>query len=454
MTTYRSVNPTTEAVLAEVEAVETDAALDTARAARAAQIAWGRTPLAARVSAVRRLGAVLGEARDELARTMALEIGKPLPQAAAEVDKCVLLCEGYASVAAEVLADRQGLADTRGVVEVRPIGTVLGVMPWNFPIWQTLRFVVPNLLLGNTCLIKPAPNAALTAGVLADVVARAGLAAGVCEQVLADEATVSALIADDAVAGVSVTGSVAAGAAIAAQAGRAVKKVVLELGGSDPFIVLPGADLDRAVAGAVRSRLGNTGQSCVAAKRFIVDRTLHDEFVDRFAAAMSDEVVGDPSDEHTTVGPLARADLRDQLADQVARSVTAGATVAWAHPGNPATGFFHAPTLLTEVPLDAPVWVEETFGPLAPVVAVDGAEAAVVVANDSDFGLGASVWGGSAEEVEAVAERLEVGMVFQNDLVASDWRLPFGGTRRSGHGRELAAEGFSEFANLRTRWRH
>ncbi|MFF0717786.1 aldehyde dehydrogenase family protein [Micromonospora sp. NPDC003816] len=450
---YLSVDPRTGERIGRSATLTPDATRQLVAESAGAQRHWRERPPAERADALRALSAALGAARDDLAHLLVREIGKPVAQSVAEVDKCRALCDGFADHADTLLADRRPLAgDLPARIRLRPTGVILGVMPWNFPYWQALRLAVPNLLLGNTCLIKPAPNAALSTLALADVVARAGLPPGVFTPLLVSESAVADVIAHPAVTGVSVTGSVTAGAAIAAAAGAAVKKVVLELGGSDPFIVLADADVEAAASAAARSRLGNAGQSCVAAKRFLVERPVAEEFLaaltDRFAAHR----VGDPADPRTDVGPLARADLRDLLHTQVRESVAAGARVVLGGEPVAGAGFYYPPTILTDVPVDAPVWRDETFGPVAPVLVADSTQDLLRLADSDEYGLGASVWTTSPERADHFADALPAGMVFVNEIVQSDWRLPFGGIRRSGIGRELAADGFGEFANVQTHW--
>jgi succinate-semialdehyde dehydrogenase / glutarate-semialdehyde dehydrogenase len=328
------------------------------------------------------------------------------------------------------------------------------VMPWNFPFWQVLRFAAPTLLAGNTAILKHSPNVTGSALAIEQVFRGAGLPEDVFRSIVVAEADVPevsrALIEDDRIAAVSLTGSERAGAAVASTAAGVIKKSLLELGGSDPFVVLADAELDLAVAGAVRSRFINTGQSCLAAKRFVVHREVADEFSRRFAAAVAELRVGDPRDEATTIGPMARADLRDGLERQVRASVAAGASVLTGGTRPEGPGAFFTPTVLADVTLDMPVMAEETFGPVAAVTAVDDDDEAVRVANATRYGLGASVWSSDPQHALAVGRRITSGALFVNTVVASDPRLPFGGTKRSGYGRELGEAGALEFTNART----
>jgi succinate-semialdehyde dehydrogenase/glutarate-semialdehyde dehydrogenase len=341
-------------------------------------------------------------------------------------------------------------AEARDQICFEPLGVVLAVMPWNFPFWQVIRFAAPALVAGNVGLLKHASNVPQCALALEDLFRRAGAPEGVFQALLVGAEPVAALIADDRVAAVTVTGSEAAGRAIGAAAGAHLKKSVLELGGSDPFLVLPSADLDRAVATAVKARMVNTGQSCIAAKRFIVADAVYDRFAAAFSAAIGALVVGDPLDPRTQIGPLATAAIRDGVADQVARSVAAGARVLTGGRVLDGPGHYYAPTVLAEVPLTAPAACEEVFGPVAALFRVAGLDEAIALANATPFGLGAAAFTRDRQEAERLARELEAGSVFINGMVASDVRFPFGGVKRSGHGRELSLHGMREFVNVKT----
>jgi succinate-semialdehyde dehydrogenase/glutarate-semialdehyde dehydrogenase len=447
-----SIDPTTGRLLerwALHDAAEVRRRLD---ASVDAQAAWASTPSAERATHLRRLAAVLRERKGALAARMTAEMGKPIVQAEGEVEKCAWVCEHYADHAATYLAPVEVAAKAaRSVVVPRPLGGVLAIMPWNFPLWQVLRFSAPALMAGNAVLMKHAPS---TPGCAADIEAAcraAGLPEGLLQDLRVDVATVPDLIADRAVAAVTLTGSDRAGRAVAAVAGRHLKKVVLELGGSDPFLVLPDADLEAAARLGTASRCLNNGQSCIAAKRFIVHDAVADAFVEALVEAFSAQVVGDPADRGTQVGPLARADLRDELAAQVDASVAAGATVRVGGAPLDGPGFFYPPTVLDHVPDGCPAADDELFGPVAAVFRVPDLDAAVARANASRFGLSASVWTRDAAVAAGVSDRLHTGGVFVNDMSYSDPRLPFGGVGDSGYGRELGAAGILEFVNLQTR---
>ncbi|MFB6074279.1 MAG: NAD-dependent succinate-semialdehyde dehydrogenase [Haloarculaceae archaeon] len=397
---------------------------------------------------------VLRDRRDEFAALMTEEMGKPIAAARSEVEKCAWVCEFYAERAGEFLADERigGEAGARTYVAHEPLGPVLAVMPWNFPFWQVFRFAAPNLTAGNVGLLSHAPNVPECARAIEDVFAAAGYPDGVFQSLLVDDETTQECIADDRIAGVTLTGSVPAGRAVAAAAGRELKPTVLELGGSDPAVVLEDADLAAAAETIARARTINSGQSCIAAKRVIVHEAVADAFTGRFVEEMEALTVGDPTDEATDVGPIARRDLLERLDRQVRETVDAGATVECGGAPLDRAGFFYPPTVLTDVPRDAPAAREEVFGPAAAVFTVPDEDAAVDLANDTDFGLGASVWTADHERGERVARAFDAGAAFVNELVKSDPRLPFGGVKSSGYGRELGRRGIREFTNEKTVW--
>ena len=457
MTVVRTVNPATGAPLAEYpawSAAEVDAALDRAVAV---QQEWAARPAADRSAVLRRAAAALRAEVDDLALLVTREMGKPLAEARAEVEKCATACDWYAEHAAAFLADEP--VDTsadRSWIGYEPVGVVLAVMPWNFPLWQVLRFAAPALMAGNAALLKHAPNTTGCALAVQRVLTAAGAPEGLFTALVVAEPDVPAvtarLIEDPRIGAVTITGSGRAGAAVGAAAGRAVKKSVLELGGSDPFVVLADADLPRVAALAARARYLNAGQSCISAKRFVVDAAVAEEFTRLLVAEVAALTVGDPEAPGTDVGPLARPDLRAELHRQVEASVAAGARLLVGGHPLPGPGAFYAPTVLADVVPGMPAYDDETFGPVAAVIVADGEDDAVRIANDTRFGLGASVWTADARRGTAVARRIRSGAVFVNAVVASDVRMPFGGTRASGHGRELAAAGIREFVNVRTWW--
>jgi succinate-semialdehyde dehydrogenase/glutarate-semialdehyde dehydrogenase len=448
-----SVNPATEEVIATFDAFAPDEVEMALAEAHDAFLDWRTRPIAERAKPMRSLAALLRERAERYARLATLEMGKPIAEARAEIEKCAFGCEFFAENAARYLADEEIRANARrSVVSFQPLGVVLAVMPWNFPFWQVVRFAAPAFMAGNAGLLKHASNVPQCALALEEAFRDAGFPQGLLRTVLVAGAAIEPIIADDRIRAVTLTGSSDTGSRIAALAGRAIKKAVLELGGSDPYIVLADADLEAAAATAVRARNQNNGQSCIAAKRFIVVESIAADFERRFAKGVEDLAVGDPMDPKTQVGPLARGDLLDTLERQVDASVRAGARILTGGERLSGKGFFFRPTVLANVTTDMPAFREETFGPVAAVVRVRDAEEALRVANDSAYGLGASLWTKDAALGERLARRIESGSVFVNGMVASDPRLPFGGVKRSGYGRELSAFGAREFTNVQTIW--
>jgi len=450
MSTYWTHNPATDTPLTEYTLHTPDEVGAVLDAACAAQAAWGARPLADRAKLVTRLATVLRTRKAEWARLMSLEMGKPIAEAVAEIDKCAWLCDVYAENAAAWLAEETVDADGREHrVVYQPLGVVLSVMPWNFPFWQALRFGVPTLLAGNTSILKHARNVSGCALALEAAFSEAGFPPDTFRAVLADHEATGLLLDDQRVAGVSLTGSTEVGRRVAARAAATLKTCVLELGGSDPFIVLADADLDRAVEAAVVGRLLNTGQSCIAAKRFLVEAPIYDEFVSRFAAAMASRLVADPLDPDTQVGAMVNEQELNALLAQVDDAVGAGARLVCGGRRMDRPGFFMAPTVLAEVTPDMRVWREEVFGPVAPVMSVPDAETAVRLANASEYGLGGAVWTADAAKGEDIARRLECGAAFVNSFTKSDPRMPFGGVKQSGLGRELGRFGLQAFTNVK-----
>lgn len=416
-----------------------------------AQQKWREVPLAERAVRMADLAVVLRERRDELAQLVTAEMGKPIVQAEGEIDKCASVSEFFSGPGVAFLEPvrvRSPFDDA--IVRFDPLGVILAVMPWNYPFWQVFRQLVPALLAGNTVALKHASNVPRCALAIEDVVATAGFPAGVVRTLLVPASSVRALIEDPRVSAVTVTGSSEVGALVASQAGGVLKKQVLELGGSDPFIVLEDADLDAVVEEAVKARNLNAGQTCVAAKRFIVSAPVVDAFSTRMAAGVGALVVGDPLDRRTDVGPLARPELVGTLASQVRRSVEMGAHLLVGGTPIKGPGCYFAPGVLAEVTPSMPVFEEETFGPVAAIIAAADDDRAVELANGSQYGLGASIWTKDSERALAIAARLDVGAVFVNARVSSDPSLPFGGVKRSGYGRELGELGVRELTNVKS----
>lgn len=449
-----SRNPATGDVIAQypyTSGTETDHAL--ARSHQAF-LSWRTRPISERGDFLRALGKALRARKEEVAQMMTAEMGKPIAQARAEVDKSAHLCDWYADNGPAMLATEQTTVDNgHAVLEYRPLGPVFAVMPWNFPLWQVFRGLVPILLTGNTYLLKHAPSVMGSAYLIAQVAKDAALPEGVFEVLNITNEESSRVISDDRIAGVTVTGSVRAGAAIGAQAGAALKKCVLELGGSDPFIVLDDADLDTAVSAAVVGRYQNSGQVCAAAKRFIVHQNIADAFSEKFAQAVSALKMGDPRDEANYVGPMARFDLRDELDAQVQKTVAEGATVLVGGHKVEGAGNYYQPTVLANVTPEMTGFRQELFGPVATITVARDDEHAVALANDSEFGLSSTLFGKDEQRLKWIADRIECGGVFINGSGASDARVAFGGVKKSGFGRELSRFGLHEFCNIQTVWK-
>ncbi len=446
-----SINPATGETLKEFKALtedELEAKLATAERA----FAIHRTTSLEKRSAILFAAAdLLEEEVESFARTITLEMGKPIGAARDEVKKCATGCRYYAENGARFIEEETiQTAAARSSVRWQPLGAVLASMPWNFPFWQVFRFAAPALLAGNVGLLKHAANVPQCALAIEEIFRRAGAAEGVFQTLLIESEKVAGLIKDKRIRAVTLTGSDKAGSAVAETAGREVKKCVLELGGSDPFIVLPSADRESALTTAVKARTQNSGQSCIAGKRFLIADSIYDEFVREFVERMRALKVGDPMEEGTEIGPLATPSIREGVDEQVRQSIAAGAKLLAGGEPLEGKGNFYPPTVLAEIPEKAPAFREEVFGPVALLFRVKDASEAIALANESDFGLGASVWTNDPKEQELFAEQLECGMVFINAMVASDPRLPFGGVKRSGYGRELSSLGMREFMNAKT----
>lgn len=449
----QSINPATGEILErfkETSGQELDRILATAHAAF---LGWRTVPFATRAQRMREAARVLRARTAEYARTMTLEMGKPIVQAEAEVDKCAWVCEYYADHAEAFLAEQPRETDaSRSYIRFDPFGPVLAVMPWNFPFWQVFRFAAPALMAGNAGVLKHASNVPRCALAIEEVFRAAGFPHGLFSTVLVGSAAVAALIADPRIVAVTLTGSDRAGSTVAEQAGRELKKTVLELGGSDPFIVFADADLAAAARTAAEARLVNSGQSCIAAKRFIVLEPVADQFLERFRDELRSRRMGDPLARETQVGPQARVDLRETLHQQVEESIKRGAKLLLGGEIPAGKGAFYPPTLLAAVDKGMPAFDEETFGPVAAVIRAKDEADAVRLANDSAFGLGASLWTQDRARAEHMAAQIEAGAIFVNGLVKSDPRLPFGGIKRSGYGRELSEYGIREFVNIKSVW--
>ena len=449
-----TINPATGQVLKKFEPLTQQQINSKIEKAAATFAEFRKVPFAERGRLMVRAGEILEREKQEFARLMTLEMGKTIGSAVAEAAKCASACRYYAENAEHFLADE--LVETtaaRSYVRYQPLGIVLAVMPWNFPFWQVMRFAAPTLMAGNVALLKHASNVPQCALALEDIFRRAGFAEGVFQTLLVTSGQVEPILDDPRVMAASLTGSEGAGIQVGMAAAKRIKKVVLELGGSDPFIVMPSADLDAAVSTAVKARVQNNGQSCIAAKRFIVAEEIAAEFEKKFVAKMEALVIGDPMQENVELGPLATADAVVDLQRDVTKSVEEGARVlTGGKPLSDRPGNFYAPTVLTNIPKTSPAYREELFGPVACLFRAKDVDEAIAIANDSRFGLGASVWTNDEFERKRFVNEVEAGMVFVNKMVASDPRVPFGGVKQSGHGRELGVHGIREFTNVKTVW--
>ncbi len=449
----QTFNPTTGEVLETFEAYTQEQINEALDQAHQAFLQWRTLSFAERGKYLHNLANHMRDHKTELAKTAVLEMGKSITEAEAEVEKCAWNCDYFAENAESFLGDAKISSNaTESYVAFRPLGVVLAVMPWNFPYWQVFRFAAPALMAGNTTILKHASNVSRVALDIERIFQEAGLPPGVLRTVLVPGSETAKLIEDPRIAAVTLTGSEAAGVEVAATSGHVLKKTVLELGGSDAFIVLDDADLDEAAQVAVTARFQNNGQSCIAAKRFIVVESVADAFEQKFVANTARLKVGDPLEYDTKVGPVARGDLRDSLHELVQQSVQQGAKVLIG--GKPLTGkgYFYEPTILTNVTPEMPVFTDETFGPAAAVIRARDAEHAIELANNSKFGLSSNLWTRNIDRARQLAARIEAGGVFINGMTASDPRLPFGGIKRSGYGRELSSFGIQEFVNIQTVW--
>ncbi|MGH8462159.1 MAG: NAD-dependent succinate-semialdehyde dehydrogenase [Stenotrophobium sp.] len=451
---FETVNPADGAVLARYAAMDRAQVERIVERCSRAQQTWAAYSIAERASRMRAAAAVMLADQPRYARQMSLEMGKPLPQALAEIEKCALVCRYYAENAARFLAPQKIATEAQAsTVHFNPLGVVLAVMPWNYPWWQVFRFAAPGLMAGNGALLKHAPSVFGCALMIEEVFRKAGFPEGLFVSLLLDVEQTGAVIRDPRVAAVTITASVAAGRAVAAQAGQALKKCVLELGGSDPFIVLEDADIDRAVEVGVNARYQNTGQSCIAAKRFILVEAIRAEFERKFLARVQRLRVGDPFAEGVDLGPMSRRELRDGLHKQVQRSVDAGARLLTGGVLPDGPGAYYPPTVLGDVREGMAAWSEELFGPVATLITVKDEDEAIAIANATEFGLSASVWTRDLQRGERIAaEKIQSGACFVNAMSKSDPRMPFGGIKSSGYGRELGEFGIREFVNIHAVW--
>ncbi|HZE58386.1 MAG TPA: NAD-dependent succinate-semialdehyde dehydrogenase [Chthoniobacterales bacterium] len=446
-----SINPASGETVKEFTAIDSRQIEEKLAKADRAFRSYRKTSFEQRTNWLSATADVLEKDKADLARTMTLEMGKLLRAAEDEIVKCARGCRFYAENAERFLTERRIETESaHNFIRYEPMGPVLAIMPWNFPFWQVFRFAAPALMAGNVALLKHAANVPQCALAIEDIFQRAGFPDGVFQTLLIETKQVQAIIEDPRVKAVTLTGSERAGSEVASEAARQIKKSVLELGGSDPYIVMPSADLAAAVKTGVAARIQNAGQSCIAAKRFIVAEKIYDEFVSEFVARMRVLKVGDPLDPETEIGPLASEAILEGVDEQVRKSVEAGAKLLTGGKRIDRPGFFYEPTVLTDIASQSPAYREEIFGPVACCFRANDVAQAINIANDSSFGLGATAWTNDSAEKELFAKELEAGMVFINSMVVSDPRLPFGGAKRSGFGRELGAEGIREFVNIKT----
>jgi len=448
-----SINPATEEVMRSYEVHSGEHIEKMLQAAQRAFFSWRAEAFSNRAELMKKAADYLRQKKSHFAGLMTAEMGKPIVESETEAEKCAWSCDYYAENAERFLREEPRKSNaTESYTQYVPLGVVLAIMPWNFPFWQVFRFAAPALMAGNTVILKHASNVPQCALAIEEIFREAGFPDGAFQTVLVPGSEVAKLLEHPVIAAATLTGSEEAGCQVASCAGRVLKKTVMELGGSDPFIVLADADLDNAVQMGVRARYQNTGQSCIAAKRFIVVESVFQEYQDRFIAAVGTLKVGDPTDRATQIGPLARAEFLNDLERQIQESVQRGAIITAGGSRREGRGYFLDPTVLSEVQPDMPAGCEELFGPVAAMMRASDTEEAIRIANRTPFGLGSNLWTADTEKAKLLARRIEAGQVFINGMVASDPRLPFGGIKRSGYGRELSELGIREFTNIQTVW--
>tara|TARA_B100000700_G_scaffold44391_1_gene46005 strand:+ start:3169 stop:4536 length:1368 start_codon:yes stop_codon:yes gene_type:complete len=451
MTTLKSINPATEELFAEFKEIDLLSTEEIIEKSSNSQKQWSSVNIEKRIKIISEIADFVKENKESFGKIITNEMGKPIIESIAEVEKCVWLCEYYADNGINFLAEQNINSDAdRSFVSFEPLGVILGVMPWNFPFWQVFRFAVPAIIAGNSVLVKHAPNVQASAVAIEKIFHDCGIPSDLFRILMIDVDIVPNIISNKHVKAVSLTGSEFAGSKVAECSGKNLKKTVLELGGSDAFIVLSDADLPRCIDSAVKGRMLNNGQSCIAAKRFIVHEDVYDEFVTGLQKTIESLVVGDPMLSETQVGPLARKDILNKIESQVEESIKAGAELVSGGKRIGESGYYYAPTILTNISQSMPVYNQETFGPVFSIFKFNDIDKMVELANDTDFGLGGSVWSEDRDKALSVARRIETGAVFINDFTKSDPRLPFGGVKNSGYGRELSEFGIKEFVNIKT----
>lgn len=451
--TFISQNPTTEEIFATFEELEARELEEKLSESQYAFLAWRKTPFSDRKNLFLRLASILREESESLGKIMTREMGKPIMASKAEIEKCAWVCEFYAENAEAMLTVEKIETDAKeSFIQFEPLGMILAVMPWNFPFWQVFRFAAPALMAGNVGVLKHASNVSQCSLKIQELFIKVGFPKGVFQSLLLRSDKMKSLIEDDRIMAVTLTGSEKAGSQVASHAGRVIKKTVLELGGSDPFLVLSDADLKKAASVAVTARLQNAGQSCIAAKRFILEESIAGTFLEFFEEGFRSAVVGDPLDPKTQVGPLATKNILMDVSGQVEESEKAGAHILCGGRRKGSKGFFYEPTILTEVTQGMPAYHEEIFGPVASVITVKNIDEMIQITNDTSFGLGASLWTHNIPLAKDILSLIHSGSVFVNGMVKSDPRLPFGGIKHSGYGRELSSYGIKEFLNIKTVW--
>ena len=451
MSILKSINPATEELFAEFKEIDLSATKQIIKASSDTQEGWARLSIDDRISVFIGIAKSLLDNSAEHAKIITAEMGKPIAEAIAEIEKCAWLCEYYAENSIEFLKDKSLKSNAvTSFASYEPLGVLFGVMPWNFPFWQVFRFAVPAMIAGNSVLVKHAPNVQASAVAIEKIFHSSGIPKELFRILMIDIDIVPDIIGDNRVKAVSLTGSEVAGSKVAECSGKNLKKTVLELGGSDAFIVLDDADLAKCVDSAVKGRMLNNGQSCIAAKRFIVHEDIYDKFLESLKTSIDELIIGDPMLDETQVGPLAREDILNKIAQQVDESVELGASLIYGGKRIDRTGYYYAPTILAYITETMPVYKQETFGPVFSVFKCSSIDEMINLANDTDFGLGGSVWSEDRDKALSIARRIETGAVFINDFTKSDPRLPFGGVKNSGYGRELSEFGIKEFVNVKT----
>lgn len=451
-----SRNPYTSAILFQGTFDTIDILKDKLALSKTAYFHWKNIPLSQRKLLFGKLAQLIEQEKFPLAKLISEEMGKPIQESTAEIEKCISLVHWYVEQADSFMQQSSALKmneqNTYSYIKYESVGSILGIMPWNFPFWQVFRFAIPTLLTGNTVLLKHAPNVQGCSLAMQSIFERSGFPSGIFLSLFASVDDIEMLISSPIIQGVSFTGSEKAGKSVATIAGKYLKKCVLELGGSDPFIVLSDANISNCVKQAIKSRLVNNGQSCIAAKRFIIHADCYDRFMTALSTSLQALKLGDPLLPDTDLGPMARADLKEQLKKQVEQTLAAGATVYYTHPFNDTDSNFFAPIILENIPADSPARKEELFGPVFSCIKVFSEQEAIDIANETSFGLSASIWSANVEHAKELSDKIESGSVFINDMVRSDVRIPFGGIKNSGYGRELSIYGMHEFVNIKTYW--